>query len=54
MKITRKLLKEIEGYSRRQLKDLHIILTGRSVFCLKAEMVERVREAICDYLGIDD
>lgn len=53
MKITRRILSKLETMSRNQLKDLHEIVAGCKVFGTKDEILEKTREAICEYLNID-
>lgn len=53
MKITRRILSKLETMSRNQLKDLHKIVAGCKVFGTKDEILEKTREALCEYLNID-
>lgn len=44
----RTLAKSLPSMSRRQLKDLAIMITGREVYGLKDEIIEQVRELLID------
>ena len=44
--------KGLENLGRAALKSLHLIVTGEQVFGVKADIVDKTREAVEEYLGI--